>query len=59
MGVRHFGDETDFVAVRSGRPVLCVELRRRAPFSRLAVSDPDPAQTMRHLRPLVPRERLG
>lgn len=58
MGVRHFGEETDFAAVRADGPVLCVELRRSAPFSRLAVSVSDPEETMRDLLPLVPRDRL-
>ncbi|MFE7395943.1 hypothetical protein [Streptomyces sp. NPDC057557] len=58
-GIRHLQEGQDFALVRVGRPVLCVELRRGAPFSRLAVSVPDPEDAMRALLPLVPRDRLG
>ncbi|MEV8306476.1 hypothetical protein AB0P36_03720 [Streptomyces flavidovirens] len=59
VGVRHLGDGRDFVSVRADGPVLCVELRRWAPFRRLAVSDPHPEEAMRKLQPFVPRDRLG
>ncbi|WP_093802037.1 hypothetical protein [Streptomyces sp. Wb2n-11] len=59
VGIRRLRDGRDFVAIRAGRPVLCVELRRRAPFGRLAVSDPHPEEAMRALQPLVPRDRLS
>ncbi|MDH2387370.1 hypothetical protein QCN29_00925 [Streptomyces sp. HNM0663] len=43
IGMRgHHGGE-DFVAVRPGRPVVCIELWPGAPFSLLAVSVPDHA----------------
>lgn len=58
-GVRHLREGQDFTLVRAGTPVLCVELRRSAPFSRLAISVPDPEKAMRSLLPLVPRDRLG
>ena len=59
VGIWHLGDTKDFVAIRADGPVLCVELRRSAPFSRLAVSDAHPEAAMRKLQPLVPRDRLG
>ncbi|MBT2401997.1 hypothetical protein [Streptomyces sp. ISL-100] len=60
VGIRHVGDtKEDFVAIRADGPVLCVELRRWAPFSRLAVSDPHPEVAIHKLQPLVPRDRLG
>ncbi|MFE7042745.1 hypothetical protein ACFU9X_25875 [Streptomyces atratus] len=58
-GIRHLREGQDFAWVRAGRPVLCVELRRGAPFSRLAISVPDAEEAMRALLPLVPRDRLG
>ncbi|MEV6654541.1 hypothetical protein [Streptomyces sp. NPDC051219] len=58
VGTRHLRDRIDFAAVRPDGPVLCVDLRRSAPFSRLAVSVPDPQEAMRALLPLVPRGRL-
>lgn len=58
-GIRLLQEGQDFEWVRAGRPVLCVELRRGAPFSRLAISVPDPEETMRALLPLVPRDRPG
>ncbi|CAL9522375.1 hypothetical protein LMJ38_05070 [Streptomyces sp. R1] len=39
----HVGGQ-DFVALRPGRPVVCVELRSTAPFGFLAVSVPGDAQ---------------
>jgi hypothetical protein len=53
------GHQQDFAAVRADTPVLCVDLRRTAPFSRLAVSVPYPDEVMRALRPFAPRDRLG
>ncbi|WP_149179745.1 hypothetical protein [Streptomyces sp. TRM49041] len=58
VGTRHLPDGNDFVAVRADRPVLCVELRRGAPFRRLAASVPRPEETLRALLPLVPEDRL-
>jgi hypothetical protein len=40
IGTRRHQAGTDFVAVRPGRPVVCVELRPPAPFRLLAVSAP-------------------
>ncbi|MEU9154933.1 Scr1 family TA system antitoxin-like transcriptional regulator [Streptomyces sp. NPDC048417] len=40
IGTRGHLAGTDFVAVRPGRPVVCVELRPTAPFRLLAVSAP-------------------
>ncbi|MET9652662.1 hypothetical protein ABZZ44_20680 [Streptomyces sp. NPDC006460] len=59
LGTRLLPDGRDFAAVRAGTPVLCVELRRDAPYGRLAVSDPDPEQALDDLRPYVPTDRLG
>ncbi|MFJ6797348.1 hypothetical protein [Streptomyces sp. NPDC091268] len=53
-GVRHLGKVKDFVVVRAGGPVLCVELGASAPFSRLAVSDPSPQEALRSLEAHVP-----
>lgn len=58
VGTRRLQEGNDFAAVRADGPVLCVELRRSAPFSRLAISVPDPEEPMRALLPLVPRDRL-
>ncbi|MDX3767437.1 hypothetical protein OG963_40890 [Streptomyces sp. NBC_01707] len=58
-GIRPLQKGQDFALVRAGGPVLCVELRRCAPFSRLAISVSDPERAMRVLSPLVPRDRLG
>ncbi|MET4647008.1 hypothetical protein OH781_01355 [Streptomyces sp. NBC_01550] len=58
-GIRPLQEGQDFALVRAGGPVLCLELRRSAPFSRLAVSVTDPEAAMRVLLPLVPRDRLG
>ncbi|MGW0703901.1 hypothetical protein ACWD0A_32280 [Streptomyces sp. NPDC002867] len=58
VGIRHHPAGQDFVAVGTEGPVLCIELRRWAPFSRLAVSDPRPEETANMLRPLVPRDLL-
>ncbi|MFG2115485.1 hypothetical protein ACGFRB_23130 [Streptomyces sp. NPDC048718] len=55
VGVRHGPSGTDFTAVRSGGPVLWIELAPGAPFSRVAVSDPTPDTTARTLRGLLPR----
>lgn len=57
-GVRHLREGQDFTLVRAGTQVLCVELRPSAPFSRLAISVPDPEKVMEALVPLVPRDRL-
>jgi hypothetical protein len=38
IGTRGHHGGKDFVAVRPGRPVVCIELWPRAPFSLLAVS---------------------
>ncbi|MGW0366725.1 hypothetical protein [Streptomyces sp. NPDC002990] len=54
IGVRHLGEVKDFVAVRADTPVLCVELGATAPFSRLAVSDPQPQEPLRALAPRIP-----
>lgn len=40
IGTRSHHAGMDFVAIRSGRPVVCVELRLSAPFRLLAVSFP-------------------
>lgn len=45
-GTRGHPGGQDFVAVRPGRPVVCVELRPTAPFSLLAVSVRDDAEVM-------------
>lgn len=46
IGTRSHQAGMDFVAIRSGRPVVCVELRTSspAPFSLLGVSVPTPAE---------------
>ncbi|MFE0415023.1 hypothetical protein [Streptomyces tendae] len=55
VGTRgHFGGQ-DFVALRPGRPVVCVELRPTAPLGLLAVSVRDDAQaTAERLRCAAP-----
>lgn len=57
-GTRRVHEGQDFTLVRAGGPVLCVELRRSAPFSRLAISVRHPEETMRTLLPLAPCDRL-
>lgn len=49
VGTRSHQAGMDFVAIRSGRPVVCVELRTSstAPFSLLGVSVPTPAEATR------------
>jgi hypothetical protein len=42
LGTRPHPHGKDFAAVHAPRPVVCVELRRPSPYSRLAVTDPDP-----------------
>lgn len=55
VGTRGHPGGQDFVAVRPGRPVVCVELRPTAPFGLLAVSVPDDAEaTADRLRRLAP-----
>ncbi|MCX4904837.1 hypothetical protein [Streptomyces sp. NBC_00878] len=44
IGTRSHHAGTDFVAIRSGRPLVCVELRPSAPFRLLAVSVPTRAE---------------
>jgi hypothetical protein len=44
IGTRSHQAGMDFVAIRSGRPVVCVELRPYAPFRLLAVSVPTGAE---------------
>lgn len=46
VGRRSHPGGQDFVAVRPGRPVVCVELRPTAPFSLLAVSVRDDAEAV-------------
>ncbi|MEU9860757.1 hypothetical protein AB0D99_07775 [Streptomyces sp. NPDC047971] len=58
VGTRLLPDGEDFAVVEPGTPVVCVELRRDAPYGRLAVSDPDPDRAVRELRPHVPTDRL-
>ncbi|MFJ6432881.1 hypothetical protein [Streptomyces sp. NPDC091416] len=48
-GIRRHHEGQDFTLVRSGGPVLCVELHRSSPLSRLAVSVPDADGTRREL----------
>ncbi|MBD0421755.1 hypothetical protein H0H10_21800 [Streptomyces sp. TRM S81-3] len=57
LGVRGHQAGEDFVAVRPGRPVVCVELRASAPFRLLAVSSRSAAEadaTARRLRGAAP-----
>jgi hypothetical protein len=42
LGTRRHPHGQDFVAVRARLPVVCVELRRPSPYTRLAVTAPDP-----------------
>jgi hypothetical protein len=58
-GARQLPYGQDFAVVRVGGPVLCVELRHSAPFRRLALSVPDPEETLRALQPHVPRGHPG
>ncbi|MER5216817.1 hypothetical protein ABT063_41370 [Streptomyces sp. NPDC002838] len=56
IGTRGHHGGKDIVAVRPGRPVVCVALWPTAPFSLLAVSvRDDAAATARRLRRLAPR----
>ncbi|HEY9329435.1 MAG TPA: hypothetical protein VIS09_14575 [Streptomyces sp.] len=48
-GIRKHREGRDFTLVRQGGPVLCVELHRSSPLSRLAVSVPDAEETRRML----------
>ncbi|MER5217991.1 hypothetical protein ABT063_47745 [Streptomyces sp. NPDC002838] len=57
-GIRQLPDGQDFAVIRERGPVLCVELRRSAPFRRLALSVPEPDEALRALRPYVPHDRL-
>ncbi|TJZ93573.1 hypothetical protein [Actinacidiphila oryziradicis] len=50
LGTRPHSRGKDFAAVRARRPVVCVELRHPSPYSRLAVTDPDPEATARAVR---------
>ncbi|MGW0936688.1 hypothetical protein [Streptomyces sp. NPDC002666] len=50
-GIRNHREGQDFTLVRSGGPVLCVEMHRSSPLSRLAVSVPDAEETRRTLSP--------
>ncbi|MFF0430680.1 hypothetical protein ACFYU9_00425 [Streptomyces sp. NPDC004327] len=54
VGLRHGPDGTDFVALSADGPVLWMDLDLAAPFSRVAVSVPDPRATERALRALMP-----
>lgn len=55
VGTRGHPGGQDFVAVRPGRPVVCVELRPPAPFRLLAVSVRDDAEaTAERLRRIAP-----
>jgi len=58
VGARgHYGGD-DFVAVRPGRPAVCVTLRPTAPYTLLAVSVRDNAEAetvARRLRRLAPK----
>ncbi|MBC2907040.1 hypothetical protein [Streptomyces cupreus] len=55
VGIRGNPGGQDFVAVRPGSPVVCVELRPTAPFSFLAVSVRDDVEaTAQRLRRLAP-----
>ncbi|MCX4404143.1 hypothetical protein OG840_21065 [Streptomyces sp. NBC_01764] len=44
IGTRRHNAGMDFVAMRPGRPVVCVELRPSAPFRLLAISSPTRAE---------------
>lgn len=55
VGARGHPGGQDFVAIRPGKPVVCVELRPTAPFGLLAVSVRDDAQaTVERLRRCAP-----
>jgi hypothetical protein len=55
VGTRGHAGGQDFVAVRPGRPVVCVELRPTAPFGLLAVAVRDDARaTAERLRRSAP-----
>ncbi|MFJ9575889.1 hypothetical protein ACIRQF_05760 [Streptomyces sp. NPDC101191] len=56
VGTRRGPDGTDFVAVRSDGPALYMDLAAGAPFSRVAVSVPDPDATGSALRAAMPAE---
>ncbi|MFG3344331.1 hypothetical protein ACGF1Z_04625 [Streptomyces sp. NPDC048018] len=50
VGTRHGPGGPDFVAVRSDAPALFMDLSADAPFRRIAVSVPDPTETLTTLR---------
>ncbi|MFK0046146.1 hypothetical protein ACIQU4_18955 [Streptomyces sp. NPDC090741] len=56
VGIRHALGGEDFVAVRAGSVVLCMDLGPGAPFSRVAVSVAEPEPTGRALRAAMPEE---
>ncbi|WP_371478153.1 hypothetical protein [Kitasatospora sp. NBC_00315] len=51
-GIRPHAREKDFAAVRvrARQPVVCVDLWGASPYARLAVTDPDPDDTVRAIR---------
>ncbi|MFG2328014.1 hypothetical protein ACGFMM_00160 [Streptomyces sp. NPDC048604] len=52
VGTRELPDHTqDFTAFRPGRPVLCLNFRPAAEYSRIAVQDPEQAEALRILTP--------
>ena len=57
LGKWQHRDGRDFVALNAADPAVCVELRRSAPFTRLAVSVPDPDEVTRTIRTRRPGER--
>ncbi|MFI6148626.1 hypothetical protein [Streptomyces sp. NPDC051109] len=56
IGVRHALGGDDFVAVRAGSVVLCMDLGPGAPFSRVAVSVAEPERTRRAVLAAMPEE---
>ncbi|WP_063783874.1 hypothetical protein [Streptomyces sp. WM6372] len=56
VGIRHALGGEDFVAVRAGSVVLCMDLGPGAPFNRVAVSVAEPERTGQAVRAAMPDE---
>ncbi|MEU6310906.1 hypothetical protein [Streptomyces sp. NPDC047014] len=55
-GIRRTPEGEDFVAVRAGGPVLCLDLAAGAPYGQVAVTVPDPEAAGRAVRAALPPE---
>ncbi|MFJ3631402.1 hypothetical protein ACIPRL_29135 [Streptomyces sp. NPDC090085] len=55
-GIRRTTEGEDFVAVRAGGPVLCMDLDAGSPFAHVAVTVADPGAVGRRLRAALPAD---